>query len=1018
MPIYEYPSLLWITGSYPPLSFLGFSVLTFSLLLEHLFQQYTSTMALFILATLLCHIATSAYGYAVPASQASNGCEWGPEVASLQGGVVSLVESCSESSPIGSKTGLSGVNIPSSGGLSGATIITSRAGTAVVSETFVPSVLSRYSSLASASTIHTVDSENRPTSFVVGPGGVVWSPINTGSTKLGLSPPTMLPSFSGSTVHAASDPDPTKAIVDVHSTSTGISSPDSKTSTTISLRPTNPSAATISHAGGSQSTDVSAFAATAPAVTTISADGLAEVWTKTSFSNLLTITAPTTVTTSVAFTATNGQQSTTLAAVVVGPGGVWWDGESKGVTVGECIWPFCHSEEGEDTSGGGCVWPFCSTGKTGGGGGSAVAPTKPGVGVDPTKPGVGVDPTKPGGVDDPTKPAVSVAPTKPGVGADPTKPAEGDHSTKPSSNKPTSKQTASATSTSECQITRTVSDCSVACSTPTSASTMTCATKCFSTASGCDVTGTTTTTTSSGCSKVMGWSSFSVGPALTLPTISANATSTQPKTTSRSLSSASAKPTCMADGASWYSPTSWCDCGPTGRYSTLKPTAGATTANCAYVSLPSTTIKPVATASEPTNVPGMNGLGACQGIVSSPGTSAYCDCNGTPAATLKPTSSNIMNCAYTVQPTSVYDPKIPSIAPATTVSTAPTSLATPQYAPGQCGIHVWEAHGAYLGDPPVALIVTIKDAKGNVIGQNHSALNWPSLSGDGSRLPTTMTVDSKLPNVLTVTPEQKLNKRGRNVARFAAPIPPWPAYEDSSLEFVYGSEKWLQSDAQCKVGGWDGGDFEDFVEEFLGAKFLLNRQMDCGFPCPAPEEQKRWSIADIEPEREVHFDLQHNASSNHQQLESRGTHSPEWDNAAKKGAQLYQAWKAKTGPDKDALCDLEQRYAELGPYPSKYSNGHNASSGRNSSLYGTTTPMEKKPLDVLPAPQYGEKDDTIHSLAFNHLLRIIPIDSLWLFPRGIANVSLFPSRYQSAAERTQGTLTVSQRGCKLEVLHY
>lgn len=88
-------------------------------------------------------------------------------------------------------------------------------------------------------------------------------------------------------------------------------------------------------------------------------------------------------------------------------------------------------------------------------------------------------------------------------------------------------------------------------------------------------------------------------------------------------------PSCFADGAAWFSPTSWCNCGLDSTYTTLSTTSGPTEANCAYMTLPESGIHPIMTSAAPTIVPGTNGVPGCAAIVASGGTSAYCNCGGT-----------------------------------------------------------------------------------------------------------------------------------------------------------------------------------------------------------------------------------------------------------------------------------------------------------------------------------------------------------------------------------------------------
>ena len=397
------------------------------------------------------------------------------------------------------------------------------------------------------------------------------------------------------------------------------------------------------------------------------------------------------------------------------------------------------------------------------------------------------------------------------------------------------------------------SDCSVICSTPTGLSTLNCATDCYSTVTGCSATGVTISTIESGgaCPLPTGWAnvvdsgddapmyeplgsagiaapggvtagsgstapasntaSVTTGGSITATTPSGSANTVAPSSsTTATLSSGSgassppvggasstATPTCMADGAPWYSPTSWCDCGPSSTYPTLSPTAGATSANCAYSSLPASTLQPVSTGTAPTNIPGQNGVPGCAAVVSTPGTSAYCNCGGTPAPTLKPTSAGLMNCDYTIQPTSTYNPAIPP----PPSSTPPP----PPYETGTCHLHLWQGLGQEYTDPEVVLDVNITDSTGKVLGYNSSSLNWGQ----------PLTCDGLLPDVLSATPQTGLSTSRRSASRtvnkrLGAPIQNRPLFEKGPVDFVYGTQTWDTSSAQCTVGGWDNGDANDF----------------------------------------------------------------------------------------------------------------------------------------------------------------------------------------------------------------
>lgn len=228
---------------------------------------------------------------------------------------------------------------------------------------------------------------------------------------------------------------------------------------------------------------------------------------------------------------------------------------------------------------------------------------------------------------------------------------------------------------------------------------------------------------------------------------------------------------------------------------------------------------PIATVA-PTNVPGKGGLPGCAAVVAVTGTSAYCNCGGTPAPTLSPTPSGLMNCAYTIQPTSSYDPAVP---PSTT-SIAPSF----PYATGECNAHIWQGIGQEYTDPAVAINVNITDANGNQIGHNASALGWGETLG----------TDSELPWVLLVTPQTGMKDKRSALdkyidKRLGGPTGIRPLFEHGPVNFAYSGQSWDTSSSQCSVGGWDNGNANDFFGALIfGDDFVPNRQMDCKFTCP------------------------------------------------------------------------------------------------------------------------------------------------------------------------------------------
>ena len=149
-------------------------------------------------------------------------------------------------------------------------------------------------------------------------------------------------------------------------------------------------------------------------------------------------------------------------------------------------------------------------------------------------------------------------------------------------------------------------------------------------------------------------SNFTTGSALP----SNHTGTTSASKTDRSLPTSRASkttltPDCMADGAPWYSPTSWCDCATSGTnlaFPTLPPSSGTTgsSANCAYTYLdPSQTIKPVSVSAAPTNIPGMNGVPGCAYVMQGDGQGCpnvdYCNCGGTYVGFLTTTVSGTMS---------------------------------------------------------------------------------------------------------------------------------------------------------------------------------------------------------------------------------------------------------------------------------------------------------------------------------------------------------------------------------------
>ncbi|THC92373.1 hypothetical protein EYZ11_008163 [Aspergillus tanneri] len=396
------------------------------------------------------------------------------------------------------------------------------------------------------------------------------------------------------------------------------------------------------------------------------------------------------------------------------------------------------------------------------------------------------------------------------------------------------------------------------------------------------------------------------GPLITGPS------SENPLRTPLTVSVSATTPSCMADGAPWFSPSSWCYCGPSSTYPTLLATSNATTANCAYTSLPASTIQPVTISAPPMNIPGKYGVPGCAAVASSDGKSAYCNCGGTPAPTLSPTADGLLNCAYTVQPTSSYNPQQSTATPP-----PPPSL---PYTPGQCNVHIWEALGQEISDPQVIINVIITDADGNSIGNNSGSLDWGQ----------TLETNSELPWTLQVTPQKKYSSRRRLFGTFlrkrvGGPIPMRPIYKHGPVDFAYASQKWDTSSSQCSVGDWDDGNANDiFGTLIFGDKFLPNRQMDCKFECSA--------LAASSGKRDMHGDddkigredVKSNPSpttANYNPtpidehlfkmqgaLSRRINHGAAWVKYAPSGARYYKAWQDKAGEDTVYQCNFDNDF--------------------------------------------------------------------------------------------------------------
>ena len=139
----------------------------------------------------------------------------------------------------------------------GQTIITSKVGSVTVTETFVPTTLSKFSTLTTTLTTTTTNAQSSTETMIIGPGGVAWTLLGTLASGVPELPaPSILPK-----------------------------------------NPKNPTVTSTAGPGSSQSSITGAFAISTQSETTIVAGGKTLHYTKETIQSLLSITAPTTITT-------------------------------------------------------------------------------------------------------------------------------------------------------------------------------------------------------------------------------------------------------------------------------------------------------------------------------------------------------------------------------------------------------------------------------------------------------------------------------------------------------------------------------------------------------------------------------------------------------------------------------------------------------------------------------------------------------------------------------------------------
>ena len=162
-----------------------------------------------------------------------------------------------------------------------------------------------------------------------------------------------------------------------------------------------------------------------------------------------------------------------------------------------------------------------------------------------------------------------------------------------------------------------------------------------------------------------------------------------------------------------------------------------------------------------------------------------------------------------------------STAPPKTTTKAPAPVTTtssaPHYVTGTCDLHIFEASESY--NAPLYMQFNITDGGNNLLASE-------SFTGKWGEIGTVKAADTKLPYDVTIDFLQSTKVPSRMardiiVGRISAPPPPVTVrWEDWVLTFTAGSTKWDDTETSgmpyCSVGGWDNGNFWDFLNSVVG----------------------------------------------------------------------------------------------------------------------------------------------------------------------------------------------------------
>jgi hypothetical protein len=135
-------------------------------------------------------------------------------------------------------------------------------------------------------------------------------------------------------------------------------------------------------------------------------------------------------------------------------------------------------------------------------------------------------------------------------------------------------------------------------------------------------------------------------------------------------------------------------------------------------------------------------------------------------------------------------------------------------------------------------------------------------------------------------------------------------FESGPVDFAYASQTWDTTSSQCSVGDWNNGNANDFFGSLIfGEDFLPNRQLDCLFDCPAPDNSEKremvehhdkgWKQDLKSPSPTIGNDPSPSVEQLYEirDLNPQASHGAAWVKYAPSGARYFKEWQEKTGDD-------------------------------------------------------------------------------------------------------------------------